>query len=178
MYVFEMGEALDTVNYRESYGLFACSGILFNHESPRRGLEFLPRKVSHGVAQIKLGLADELRLGNMESRRDWGYAGDYVRAMWMMLQQDQPDDYVICTAETHSVRELCEAAFGHVGLDWQEYVVQAPRFMRSAEVDLLAGDYAKAEQALGWAPEHAFEELIAMMVDADIDALRAEALFP
>jgi GDPmannose 4,6-dehydratase len=166
-----------TVNYRESYNLFACSGILFNHESPRRGLEFLPRKVSHGVAQIKLGLADELCLGNMEARRDWGYACDYVRAMWMMLQQDQPDDYVICTGETHSVRELCEVAFGHVGLDWQEHVVQDPRFVRPAEVDLLVGDYTKARKALGWEPTHSFEELVTIMVDADIDALRAEALF-
>jgi GDPmannose 4,6-dehydratase len=167
-----------TVNYRESYDLFACSGILFNHESPRRGLEFLPRKVSHGVAQIKLGLSNKLRLGNMESRRDWGYAGDYVCAMWMMLQQDQPDDYVICTGETHSVRELCEVAFGHVGLDWQKHVVQDPRFMRPAEVDLLVGDYSKAKNAFGWEPEHSFEDLITMMIDADIEALRAEALFP
>ncbi|MBN1581935.1 MAG: GDP-mannose 4,6-dehydratase [Anaerolineae bacterium] len=167
-----------TVNYRESYDLFACSGILFNHESPRRGLEFLPRKVSHGVAQIKLGLANKLRLGNMESRRDWGYAGDYVRAMWMMLQQDQPDDYVICTGETRSVRELCEVAFGHVGLDWQKHVVQDPRFMRPAEVDLLVGDYAKAQKALGWKPAHSFKDLVTMMVDADMEALRAETLFP
>ena len=167
-----------TINYRESYDLFACSGILFNHESPRRGLEFLPRKVAHGVAQIKLGLADELALGNLDSRRDWGYAGDYVRAMWLMLQQEKPGDYVICTGETHSVRELCEVAFGHVGLNWQDYVVQDPRFMRPAEIDLLVGDCARARKDLGWQPRVSFAALIQMMVDADIKSLRAEALFP
>ncbi len=167
-----------TINYRESYDLFACSGILFNHESPRRGLEFLPRKVAHGVAQIKLGLADELALGNLDSRRDWGYAGDYVRAMWLMLQQEKPGDYVICTGETHSVRELCEVAFGHVGLNWQDYVVQDPRFIRPAEVDLLVGDCARARKDLGWQPRVSFAALIQMMVDADIKSLRAEALFP
>ncbi|MGB9804035.1 GDP-mannose 4,6-dehydratase, partial [Desulfofundulus sp.] len=157
-----------TVNYRESYGLFACCGILFNHESPRRGLEFVTRKVSDGVARIKLGLARELRLGNLESRRDWGYAGDYVRAMWLMLQQDEPDDYVIATGETHSVRELVEIAFSHAGLDWQKYVVVDPRLYRPAEVDLLQGDYSKARSKLGWEPRVSFPELVRMMVDADL----------
>ena len=157
-----------TVNYRESYGLHATSGILFNHESPRRGLEFVTRKVTHGVARIKLGLADELRLGNLDARRDWGYAGDYVRAMWLMLQQPTPDDYVIATGETHSIRELCEEAFGYVGLDWQGYVVQDPRFIRPAEVDLLVGDPSKARKALGWEPEVTFSQLIRMMVDSDL----------
>lgn len=157
-----------TVNYRESYGLFACSGILFNHESPRRGLEFVTRKVSDGVARIKLGLAGELRLGNLESRRDWGYAGDYVQAMWMMLQQDEPGDYVIATGETHSVRELVEIAFSHAGLDWQKYVVVDPRLYRPAEVDLLQGDYSKARSKLGWEPRVSFPELVRMMVDADL----------
>ena len=161
-----------TVNYRESYGLHATSGILFNHESPRRGLEFLPRKISHGVARIKLGLDDQLLLGNLDSRRDWGYAGDYVKAMWMMLQQDEPDDYVVATGETHSVRELCEAAFGHVGLDWQDYVGQDARFMRPAEVDLLVGDASKAHSVLGWKPDVTFRELVAMMVDADLKKLK------
>jgi GDPmannose 4,6-dehydratase len=163
-----------TVNYRESYDLFAVSGILFNHESPRRGLEFLPRKVSYGVAKIKLGLAENLALGNLGAQRDWGYAGDYVRAMWMMLQQEQPDDYVVGTGETHSVRELCEAAFGHVGLDWQDYVVQDPRFMRPAEVDLLVSDPSKAGRVLGWEPRVTFSELVQMMVDADVALLRNE----
>jgi GDPmannose 4,6-dehydratase len=167
-----------TVNYRESYRLFACSGILFNHESPRRGVEFLPRKVSNGVAQVRLGLADELRLGNLDARRDWGYAGDYVRAMWLMLQQDAPDDYVVCTGRTHSVRELCQVAFEHVGLNWEEYVVVDQHFVRPAEVDLLVGDASRARKVLGWEPAVSFEELVAMMVDADLDALRAEALFP
>ena len=164
-----------TINYRESYGVHATSGILFNHESPRRGLEFVTRKVTHTVAKIKLGLADELRLGNMDSRRDWGYAGDYVRAMWLMLQQDQPDDYVVATGETHSVRELCEAAFGRVGLDWEQYVVQDERFMRPAEVDLLVGDASKAGEALGWEPTVTFRGLIEMMVDADLEKLRKES---
>jgi len=167
-----------TVNYRESYGLLATSGILFNHTSPRRGLEFVLRKISHGVARIKLGLDDELRLGNLDSCRDIGFAGDYVRAMWSMLQQPGPGDYLVATGETHSIREMCEAAFGYVGLDWQEYVRQDPRFMRPAEVDLLVGDASKARQDLGWEPTVSFEGLIAMMVDADMDVLRAEALFP
>jgi len=167
-----------TVNYRESYGLFACSGILFNHESSRRGLEFVTRKITHGAARTKLGLADKLYLGNLDARRDWGYAGDYVRAMWLMLQQDAPDDYVVCTGQTHSVRELCEVAFGHVGLNWEDYVLVDLRFVRPAEVDLLVGDASKARELLGWEPTVSFEELIAMMVDADLEALRAEALFP
>jgi GDPmannose 4,6-dehydratase len=157
-----------TVNYRESYGLHATSGILFNHESPRRGLEFVTRKVTNGVARIKLGLADELRLGNLDARRDWGYAGDHVRAMWLMLQQPTPDDYVVATGETHSIRELCEEAFGYVGLDWQGYVVQDPRFIRPAEVDLLVGDPSKAREVLGWEPEVTFSQLIRMMVDSDL----------
>ncbi|RLC85674.1 MAG: GDP-mannose 4,6-dehydratase [Chloroflexi bacterium] len=163
-----------TINYRESYGLHATSGILFNHESPRRGLEFVTRKVTDGVAKIKLGLADELRLGNLDSRRDWGYAGDYVRAMWMMLQQPAPDDYVIATGETHSIREMCEAAFECVDLDWQEYVKQDPRFMRPAEVDLLVGDAGKAKRVLGWEPRVSFRKLMQMMVDADVALLRRE----
>ena len=163
-----------TVNYRESYKLFACSGILFNHESPRRGLEFVTHKVTYGAARIKLGLADELRLGNLEARRDWGYAGDYVRAMWQMLQQDEPDDYVIATGETHSVRRLCEAAFGYLGLNYEDYVVEDEKFYRPAEVDLLIGDCSKAREKLGWEPEVNFEELISMMVEADLEALRNE----
>jgi len=163
-----------TVNYRESYGMHATSGILFNHESPRRGLEFVTRKVTHGVARIVLGLQDHIALGNLDARRDWGFAGDYVRAMWLMLQQDQPDDYVIATGETHSVQELVEVAFGHVGLDWREHVRQDPRFMRPAEVDMLVGDASKAGERLGWEPTVRFEELIKMMVDADLAALRAQ----
>lgn len=163
-----------TINYRESYGLHATSGILFNHESPRRGLEFVTRKVTHGVARIKLGQDTELRLGNLDSRRDWGYAGDYVRAMWLMLQQEQPDDYVISTGETHSVRELCEAAFSHAGLNWEEYVVQDERFMRPAEVDLLVGDASKAGRVLGWEPAVTFRELVEMMVDADLEKLNTQ----
>jgi GDPmannose 4,6-dehydratase len=161
-----------TINYRESYGIFAVSGILFNHESPRRGLEFVTRKVTDAVARIKLGMATELRLGNLDARRDWGYAGDYVRAMWLMLQQDQPDDYVVATGETWSVRDLVEAAFSYVELDWQEFVVQDPRFMRPAEVDLLVGDPARARAALGWEPEVGFHELVRMMVDADLARLQ------
>jgi GDPmannose 4,6-dehydratase len=157
-----------TVNYRESYDLFACSGILFNHESPRRGLEFVTRKVTDGVARIKLGLQKELRMGNLDARRDWGFAGDYVRAMWAMLQQDQPDDYVIATGETHSVRELIEVAFGHVGLDWEKYVTLDQRFLRPAEVDLLIGTPAKAKAKLGWSPTVDFAGLVKMMVDADL----------
>jgi GDPmannose 4,6-dehydratase len=162
-----------TVNYRESYGIFACSGILFNHESPRRGLEFVTRKVTDGVARIKLGLADRLALGNLEACRDWGFAGDYVRAMWMMLQQDRADDYVIATGVAHSVKELVETAFGHAGLDWQRYVVTDPAFLRPAEVDHLIGDSSKARNVLGWKPSVSFEQLIAMMVDADIARLTA-----
>ncbi|MDW8404623.1 GDP-mannose 4,6-dehydratase [Chloroflexus sp.] len=163
-----------TVNYRESYGMHATSGILFNHESPRRGLEFVTRKISHGVARIKLGLDEELRLGNLEARRDWGFAGDYVEAMWLMLQQDQPEDYVIATGETHSVREFCELAFGYVGLDYRDYVVIDQRFMRPAEVDLLIGDATKARQKLGWQPRTSFPELVQMMVEADLQLVKEQ----
>jgi GDPmannose 4,6-dehydratase len=161
-----------TVNYRESYQLYAVSGILFNHESPRRGIEFVTRKVTDGVARIKLGLSKQLKLGNLDARRDWGFAGDYVEAMWRMLQQPTPQDYVIGTGRTHSVRELVEAAFGHVGLDWQKYVVTDPRFIRPAEVDLLQADPSKARRDLGWSPKVGFKELVAMMVDADLERLR------
>ena len=157
-----------TVNYRESYDLFAVSGILFNHESPRRGLEFVTRKVSDGVARIKLGLARDLRLGNLDAQRDWGFAGDYVRAMWMMLQQDEPDDYVIATGVSHSVRELVEIAFGHVNLRWQDYVKTDPTLLRPAEVDHLIGDPSKARRVLQWAPSVDFDGLVRMMVDADL----------
>lgn len=167
-----------TVNYRESYGLHASSGILFNHESPRRGLEFLPRKVSFSVAAIKLGLQEKVKLGNLDARRDWGYAGDYVRAMWLMLQQDHPDDYVVATGETHSVRELCEVAFSHVGLHWEDHVEVDPQFLRPAEVDLLIGHPAKAEKVLGWRPEVGFADLVRMMVDADLAALAAGSRAP
>jgi GDPmannose 4,6-dehydratase len=160
-----------TINYRESYDIFACSGILFNHESPRRGLEFVTHKITHGVAQIKLGLAKELRLGNLDAQRDWGFAGDYVRAMWLMLQQDQPDDYVIATGETHSVREFCEVAFDYVGLDWRKYVVMDRQFYRPAEVDLLVGDATKAHQQLKWQPTVTFTGLVQLMIDADLAAL-------
>jgi GDPmannose 4,6-dehydratase len=160
-----------TVNYRESYDLFAVSGILFNHESPRRGLEFVTRKVTDGVARIKLGLTDTLSLGNLDAQRDWGFAGDYVRAMWLMLQQEQAEDYVISTGESHSVRELVEAAFAHVGLDWQKYVRTDPRFLRPAEVDHLIGDPSKARRALGWTPSVDFKGLVNMMVDADLERL-------
>ena len=163
-----------TVNYRESYGLHATSGILFNHGSPRRGLEFVERKVSHGVAQIKLGMANELRLGNLEGQRDWGFAGDYVEAMWLMLQQPEPGNYLVATDETHSVRELCELAFGHVGLNYEDYVVQDQRFFRPAEVDLLIGDSSRARSALGWKPAVAFPDLVSMMVDADLALLKGE----
>ena len=163
-----------TVNYRESYGMFAVSGILFNHESPRRGLEFVTRKVTDAAARIKLGRADELRLGNLDAQRDWGFAGDYVRAMWMMLQHDAPEDYVVATGETHTVQRLVELAFAHVGLDWRDYVVQDERFMRPAEVDLLVGDPSRARDELGWEPEVGFEQLVRMMVDADLERLRAE----
>jgi GDPmannose 4,6-dehydratase len=162
-----------TVNYRESYDLFAVSGILFNHESPRRGIEFVTRKVTDAVARIKLGRARELRLGNLDARRDWGFAGDYVEAMWRMLQQPTPEDYVIGTGQAHSVRELVEAAFGHVGLTWQDYVVTDPKFMRPAEVDVLLADPTKARRELGWSPRIGFRELVAMMVDADLERLSA-----
>lgn len=161
-----------TVNYRESYNLFACSGILFNHESPRRGLEFVTRKISHGVARIKHGLANELRLGNLQAKRDWGFAGDYVRAMWLMLQQPAPEDYVIGTGETHSVQEFVEIAFDHAGLDWRKHVVVDPQFYRPAEVELLLADSSKARRVLGWQPHVNFEQLVRMMVDADLQALR------
>jgi GDPmannose 4,6-dehydratase len=160
-----------TVNYRESYGLHASSGILFNHESPRRGHEFLPRKVTHTVARIKMGQAQTLALGNLDAERDWGYAGDYVEAMWRMLQQDHPDDYVISTGQTHSVRRFCEIAFGHAGLQWEDHVTLDEKFMRPAEVDLLIGDSTKARAVLGWAPRTSFEDLVTMMVDADIALL-------
>ncbi|HJP56958.1 MAG TPA: GDP-mannose 4,6-dehydratase [Gemmatimonadales bacterium] len=162
-----------TVNYRESYGLYAVSGILFNHESPRRGIEFVTRKVTDGVARIRLGLARELRLGNLDARRDWGYAADYVDAMWRMLQQPTAQDYVIGTGVCHTVRELVEAAFGHVGLDWQEYVTTDPRFIRPAEVDLLVADASKARAELGWTPTVDFAGLVGMMVDADLERLGA-----
>jgi GDPmannose 4,6-dehydratase len=160
-----------TVNYRESYNLYAVSGILFNHESPRRGIEFVTRKVTDGVARIKLGMTRQISLGNLDARRDWGFAGDYVDAMWRMLQQPSPRDYVIGTGRTHSVRELVEAAFSHVGLDWQKHVVTDPKFMRPAEVDLLLADPTKAKQELGWTPQVNFQQLIAMMVDADLERL-------
>jgi len=163
-----------TLNYRESYDLHATSGILFNHESPRRGLEFVTRKISHGVAQIKTGEASELRLGNLDAQRDWGFAGDYVQAMWLMLQQDTPDDFVICTGETHSVREFCQVAFGHVGLHFEDHVVIDEQFMRPAEVDLLVGDATKAHRLLGWKASTTFEQLVTMMVDADIDLLQGK----
>ena len=167
-----------TVNYRESYGLFAVSGILFNHESPRRGLEFVTRKVSDGVARIKLGLTDELRLGNLEAQRDWGYAGDYVEAMWMMLQEDEPDDFVIATGEPHSVQQFVEAAFAHVGIDPARHVQVDPRFLRPAEVDRLVGDASKAREHFGWEPRVSFAELVEMMVDADVARLTAGATRP
>ena len=163
-----------TVNYRESYDLFAVSGILFNHESPRRGLEFVTRKITYHVAKIKLGLIDKVGLGNLDSKRDWGFAGDYVRAMWLMLQQDAPDDYVVGSGETHSVRELCEVAFSHVGLDWRDHLYQDPRFMRPAEVDLLISDPGKAKRVLGWERQVSFEQLIQMMVDADVELVKKE----
>ncbi|MET1048996.1 MAG: GDP-mannose 4,6-dehydratase [Acidimicrobiales bacterium] len=163
-----------TINYRESYNLHASSGILFNHESPRRGMEFVTRKISHTVAQIKLGHAEELRLGNLDAQRDWGYAGDYVKAMWQMLQQDEPDNYVVSTNETHSVREFCEVAFDHVDLDWEQYVIMDEAFMRPAEVDLLVGDSAKARSVLGWTPTVDFEDLVTMMVSADLDLLNGK----
>jgi len=163
-----------TVNYRESYDLYAVSGILFNHESPRRGLEFVTRKISYGVARIKLGLTQELRLGNLESRRDWGFAGDYVEAMWMMLQREEPEDFVIGTGKTHSVRELCELAFNHVGLNYEDFVLQDPRFYRPAEVDSLVADPSKAVSELQWQPKIEFKDLVNLMVDADLKRLSLE----
>jgi len=160
-----------TVNYRESYGIYACSGILFNHEGPRRGLEFVTRKISNTAARIKLGVEKELVMGNLDAKRDWGYAGDYVRAMWLMLQQDAPDDYVVATGETHSVQEFVEEAFSYLDLDWRDYVVQDPRFYRPAEVDLLVGDPSKAAEKLGWEPSVDFRGLVRLMVDADARAL-------
>jgi len=167
-----------TVNYRESYGLFACSGMLFNHESPRRGLEFVTRKVSDGVARIKLGLADSLALGNLDAHRDWGFAGDYVRAMWLMLQQDRPDDYVVATGVSHSVRDLVEIAFAHAGLDWQKHLRQDPKLIRPAEVDHLVGDASKARATLGWAPTVDFRRLVQLMVDADLQRLSSSSAHP
>ena len=166
-----------TINYRESYNIFACSGILFNHESERRGLEFVTRKVTDGVARIKLGLATELRLGNLTAKRDWGYAKDYVEAMWLMLQQPEPDDYVIATGETHTVEDLVATAFSHVGLDWQKYVVTDPAFVRPAEVDLLIGDPTKAREKLGWTPKTGFRQLVELMVDADLARLTREQAY-
>jgi GDPmannose 4,6-dehydratase len=163
-----------TINYRESYGLHASSGMLFNHGSPRRGFELVERKVTHGVARIACGLEDKLPMGNLDAQRDWGFAGDYVRAMWLMVQQDQPDDYVVSTGTTHSVRELCEIAFGHAGLNWQDHVVIDNRFLRPAEVDLLIGDPAKARKTLGWEPSHSFADLITMMVEADLALVRRQ----
>jgi GDPmannose 4,6-dehydratase len=161
-----------TVNYRESYGMYAVSGILFNHESPRRGLEFVTRKVTNAVARIKLGKASELRLGNLDSGRDWGFAGDYVDAMWRMLQQKEPTDYVVGTGEMHTVRDLCAAAFGHVGLDWKKYVKIDPRFVRPAEVDVLLADASRARKELGWTAKVGFDQLVQMMVDADLERLK------
>lgn len=163
-----------TVNYRESYDIFACSGLLFNHESPRRGLEFATRKISYGAARIKLGLANELHMGNLEARRDWGYAGDHVRAIWMMLQQEKPDDYVVATGEAHSVRDFLEEAFGYLGLDYRDYVVVDPQLIRPAEVDYLVGDATKARKVLGWEPTVSFSQLVRMMVDADLALLSME----
>jgi len=167
-----------TVNYRESYNMHATSGILFNHGSPRRGLEFVERKISHGVASIKLGKMAQLHLGNLDAQRDLGFAGDYVQAMWLMLQQDAPDDFVIATGETHSIREMCQIAFDAVGLDWEQYVVSDPRFYRPAEVDLLVGNADKAGRCLGWEPSVSFKELIRMMVASDLKALEAGKRFP
>jgi GDPmannose 4,6-dehydratase len=164
-----------TVNYRESYGLYAVSGILFNHESPRRGLEFVTRKISDGVARTKLGLADELRLGNLDAKRDWGYAGDYVEAMWLMLQASEPEDYVIATGEEHAVQEFADIAFAHAGLDSKQYVKSDPEFLRPAEVDHLVGDATKAREQLGWQPRVSFKELVELMVDADVERLSSAA---
>jgi GDPmannose 4,6-dehydratase len=166
-----------TVNYRESYNLFSVSGILFNHESPRRGLEFVTRKITHGVARVKLGLAKELRMGNLDARRDWGFAGDYVVAMWHMLQQSEPQDFVVGTGETHSVEEFCQVAFEHVGLDYKEYVVQDPRFFRPSEVDILVSDPRRAHEKLGWSPRVDFKGLVTMMVDSDLEQVAREASY-
>ena len=163
-----------TVNYRESYGMYGVSGILFNHESPRRGIEFVTRKVTYNAAKIKLGISRELRLGNLDAKRDWGFAGDYVQAMWLMLQQRRPDDFVIATGETHSVKELAEIAFNHLGLDWRRFVKVDRKLIRPAEVDLLIGDYSKAKKMLGWQPTVSFEKLVNMMVEADLEAVRRE----
>jgi GDPmannose 4,6-dehydratase len=163
-----------TVNYRESYDMFCCSGILFNHESPRRGLEFVTKKVTNAVARIKLGLSKELKMGNLDAKRDWGFAGDFVEAMWLMLQQDEPEDFVISTGETHSIEELVETAFTHAGLEWKDYVVIDPKFVRPAEVDLLLGDSSRARDRLKWQPKVKFEELIRMMVDFDIKRYEAQ----
>ena len=160
-----------TINYRESYNMYACTGILFNHESPRRGLEFVTRKITHGVAQIKLGHEKQLFLGNLDARRDWGYAGDFVRAMWLMLQQDEAEDYVISTGLDRTISDFCRAAFEHVGLDWQEHVVVDPKFFRPAEVNILLGDNTKAKEKLGWVPEVSFEEMVQMMVDRDLEVV-------
>ena len=164
-----------TINYRESYDMFACAGILFNHESPRRGLEFVTRKITHGVARIKHGIDQELRLGNLDSRRDWGYAGDFVRAMWLMLQQDEPDDYVIATGDTRTIREFCQVAFAHADLDWEKYVVVDERFFRPAEVNILLGDPAKAREKLGWELEISFEEMVRLMVDRDLELVAKQS---
>lgn len=164
-----------TINYRESYNMYACSGILFNHESPRRGIEFVTRKVTDAVARIKLGLQNELRMGNLDAKRDWGFAGDYVKAMWLMLQQDKADDYVISTGETHTIEELVEIAFSHVGLNWRDYVVVDQKFVRPAEVDLLLGDCTKAKTELGWELEVGFEQLVKMMVDSDLEKLKSSS---
>ena len=161
-----------TVNYRESYGIFAASGILFNHESPRRGLEFVSRKVTDGAARIKLGMQDKLALGNLDAKRDWGYAGDYVRAMWLMLQHGKPENFVIATGQNHSVRDLCQAAFSHLGLDYRDHVVTDPKFVRPAEVDVLLGNASYAKKTLGWEPEVSFERMVHMMVDADMARLK------
>ncbi|MCC7264719.1 MAG: GDP-mannose 4,6-dehydratase, partial [Candidatus Latescibacteria bacterium] len=163
-----------TINYRESYDLFACAGILFNHESPRRGLEFVTRKITNGVARIKLGLDRELRLGNLEARRDWGFAGDFVEAMWLMLQQEQPDDFVIATGEDHTIREFCQVAFARAGLNWEDHVVIDARFFRPAEVHILRGDPSKAKRVLGWEPRVSFAELVGMMVDRDLEMVAQE----
>ena len=163
-----------TINYRESYDIFGCSGILFNHESPRRGIEFVTRKISYNAAKIKLGLAKELGLGNLDAKRDWGFAGDYVKAMWLMMQQDKPDDFIIATGETHAVRDLVDIAFSHLGLDYKKYVKKDKRFFRPAEVDLLIGDHSKAKKILNWEPEVSFEELVKMMVDSDMELLQKE----
>ena len=165
-----------TITYRDHYDMFTCSGIMYNHESPRRGLEYVTRKITHGAARIKLGLTNELRLGNLDARRDWGFAGDYAEAMWLMLQQDQPDDYVVCTGETHSVREFCDSAFSHVGLDYQEFVIQDERFYRPAEASLLVGNPQRAKEVLGWEPRVSFDQLVTMMVDADLQYLGKEIL--